>query len=47
MNPELWGEMRNALTLGTGGPIPSVRTGPDGRFHRLTGIGRDRARFSC
>ncbi len=33
--------MRNALTLGTGGPIPSVRTGSDGRF-RLTGIGRDR-----
>src|SRR5262249_22975807 len=41
VNPELWGEMRNALILGKYGPIPSVQTGPDGRF-RLTRIGRDR-----
>jgi RNA polymerase sigma factor (sigma-70 family) len=41
INAELWGEMRNALILGKDGPIPSVRTGPQGRF-RLTGIGRDR-----
>ncbi len=30
INPELWGEMRNALILGKDGPIPSMRTGPDG-----------------
>jgi RNA polymerase sigma factor (sigma-70 family) len=41
INPELWGEMRDALIVGKDGPIPSVQTGPDGRF-RLTRIGRDR-----
>jgi RNA polymerase sigma factor (sigma-70 family) len=41
MNPSLWGEMRNTLSIDKDGPVPSVRTGPDGRF-RLTGIGRDR-----
>ncbi len=41
INPELWGEMRNALIVGKDGPIPAVQTGPDGRF-RLTRIGRDR-----
>ena len=44
INPELWGEMGNALILGKDGPIPSVQTGPDGRF-RLTRIGRDRVVF--
>jgi RNA polymerase sigma factor (sigma-70 family) len=42
MNPELWGEMRDGIMLGKDGPIPSVRTRPDGRF-RLAGVGRDRA----
>ncbi len=42
INPELWGEMRDGIMLGKDGPIPSVRTGPDGRF-RLAGVGRDRA----
>jgi RNA polymerase sigma factor (sigma-70 family) len=41
MNPDLWGEMRNALVMGKDGPISPVRTGSDGRFH-LKGIGRDR-----
>jgi RNA polymerase sigma factor (sigma-70 family) len=41
INPELWGEMRDALIVGKNGPIPGVQTGPDGRF-RLTRIGRDR-----
>ena len=41
MNPGLWGEMRNALSLGKEGPISPVRTESDGRFH-LTGVGRDR-----
>jgi RNA polymerase sigma factor (sigma-70 family) len=41
INPELWGEMRDALIVDKDGPIPSVQTGPDGRF-RLTRIGRDR-----
>jgi len=41
MNSALWREMRNTLNLGKDGPLPSVRTGPDGRF-RLTGVGRDR-----
>jgi RNA polymerase sigma factor (sigma-70 family) len=42
VNPELWGEMRNALLLGKDGSLPPVQTGPDGRF-RMAGIGRDRA----
>ncbi|MGP0063332.1 MAG: sigma-70 family RNA polymerase sigma factor [Isosphaeraceae bacterium] len=41
MNPDLWGEMRNAFIPGRDGPIPPVRTGPDGQF-RISGIGRDR-----
>ncbi len=41
MNPDLWGEMRNAFIPGRDGPIRPVRTGPDGRF-RISGIGRDR-----
>ena len=42
MNPQLAGEMRNALILGTDGLISPVQTEPDGRF-RLTRVGRDRA----
>jgi RNA polymerase sigma factor (sigma-70 family) len=42
MNGLLWSEMRNALMIGKGGPLPEVRTGADGRF-RITGVGRDRA----
>jgi len=41
MNWALWDETRNTLVLGNEGPVPAVRTGPDGRF-RLTGVGRDR-----
>jgi len=41
MNPALWGGMRDALIVGSDGPISAVHTDSDGRF-RLTGVGRDR-----
>ena len=44
VNPTLWDQMRDAISLGDQGPIPSVRTGADGRF-RLSGIGRDRLAY--
>ena len=42
MHPPLWQDDAKYLILGRNGPLPAVRTGPDGRF-RLTGVGRDRA----
>ena len=41
MNPRLWAEMRDALILGSQGPLPSTLTDDDGRF-QLRGVGRDR-----
>ena len=41
MNPTLWAEMRDALILGSHGPLPSTLTDAAGRF-QLKGVGRDR-----